>query len=85
MAAPAHPEDVSAAAQRLARTALSLARSGSEPGGAAIVLKGLGGYRMDVVRLARARCLAAADQNPADEAARRAAEILDAVLRQLAE
>ncbi|MQA83384.1 MAG: hypothetical protein GEV03_01825 [Streptosporangiales bacterium] len=83
MSAGVDPEDVSATAQRLARAAMSLARAGSDPTGAATVLMGLGGSDKEAVRLARARCLAASDQDPGDWAARNAGEFLDTLLRRL--
>jgi hypothetical protein len=67
-------------ARRLATRALALARAGTDTGGAAVVLRGLARGDSDALRLARSRCLAALDQQPGDDAARRAVALLDAAL-----
>jgi hypothetical protein len=59
---------------------MSLVRSGADPEGAVVVLVGLAGHSRDDLELARARCLAAVDQNAGDAAAAAAVELLGAAL-----
>jgi hypothetical protein len=66
--------------QRLATRAMSLVRSGADAGGAIVVLLGLAGHSRADLELARARCLAAVDQDPGDVAAAGAVELLTAAL-----
>lgn len=67
-------------ARRLATRALALARAGAETQAAVTVLRGFARGDREAVALARSRCLAAAEQDPHDRAARRAVELLDAAL-----
>ena len=67
-------------ARRLATRALALARARTDTGGAAVVLRSLARADSGALRLARSRCLAALDQHPDDDAARRAVALLDAAL-----
>jgi hypothetical protein len=71
----------SALAQRLATKALALARSRVQAQDAAIVLRGFARGDGVALELARARCLAAVDQCPTDQAARHAVDLLSAALR----
>jgi hypothetical protein len=75
--------DIGSLAQQVATTAISLTRSRADAEGSIAVLLRLAVYRTDVIRLARARCLAALDQNPQDSAAQDAIKFLDDVLRRL--
>jgi len=67
-------------ARRLATRALALARAGTGTGGAAVVLRSLARGDSGALQLAQSRCLAALDQHPGDDAARRAVALLDAAL-----
>lgn len=72
--------DRSALAQRLATRAIALARSRVEAQHAVVVLRGFARGDDAALQLARARCLAAVDQHPADHAARDAVDLLSAAL-----
>ena len=67
-------------AQRLAKRAMSLARSRADASAAAAVLRGWARGNTVALTLAIARCRAAVDQNPGDTAARQAAALLEALL-----
>jgi dienelactone hydrolase len=75
-------QDESTLAQRLATSAIALARSGVRPKPAAVVLRGFSHGRRTALELARARCLAAVDQHAGDMAARRAADLLSEALNE---
>jgi hypothetical protein len=72
--------DRSALAQRLATRAIALARSRVQAQQAAVVLRSFARGDGMALQLARARCLAAVDQRPADQAARDAVDLLSAAL-----
>jgi len=72
--------DRSGLAQRLATKAIALARSRVQAQHAAVVLRGFARGDAVALELARARCLAAVDQHPADRAARDAVDLLSAAL-----
>jgi hypothetical protein len=75
------PQDVSIAlGQRLATSAMSLARSQAEPDASVVVLVGMARGDRVALGLARARCEAAFDQDVSDVAARQAAALLTAAL-----
>jgi hypothetical protein len=65
----------------LALRALSLARAGADPAGAATVLAGLAGDDRAALVLACARCQAATEQSPGDRAAGAAVALLTRALR----
>jgi hypothetical protein len=71
-------EDSTELGMRLALRALSLVRSGADTEGAVVVLVGLASNNREAMGLARARCLAAADQG--DAAAGPALALFDAAL-----
>jgi hypothetical protein len=72
--------DRSALAQRLATRAIALARSRVQAQQAAVVLRSFARGDGMALQLAQARCLAAVDQRPADQAARDAVDLLSAAL-----
>lgn len=73
-----HDDD--ALTQQVGTRALSLARSGVSVQGGATVLMGFSRRRRVALVLARARCVAALDQQPFDAAARGALDLLDLAL-----